>query len=429
MLLTNTPPVDLPAFHALFDQVAQIGSTSKGGLYRLAASQEEGQARDHVCAWLRERNFHITTDAVGNTFALLTLAGPQAPWVLSGSHLDSQPRGGRFDGAYGVIGACVVADAIRTGQSSPFSHNLAVVIWNNEEGARFSPSMLGSGVYAGHYTPEYALSRQDAKGISLAQALADSGYLGHDAAPANPACCVELHIEQGPLLEKTGATIGVVEGNWGTMKYIATLTGVAAHTGPTPMEDRRDALLAAAHLVVACRALSDATGGQLLTSVGRMDIEPNSSNVIAERVTMYAEMRATDNGMLVQACADFERAAAAAAALTQTQVALQQVTNRPAGRFDADLCELIEGVALAQGRVTRRLSTVAGHDAVSLRSRCPTAMIFVPSQDGISHNETEFTQSADLEAGLQVLAGVLQHLVCAPAKATGIQSVVALKTP
>jgi N-carbamoyl-L-amino-acid hydrolase len=149
-----------------------------------------------------------------------------------------------------------------------------------------------------------------------------------------------------------------------------------------------------------------------------MDIEPNSSNVIAERVTLYAEMRATDNGMLVQACADFERAAAAAAALTQTQVALQQVTNRPAGRFDAGLCELIEGVALAQGRVTRRLSTVAGHDAVSLRSRCPTAMIFVPSQDGISHNETEFTQSADLEAGLQVLAGVLQSLVCAPVKPT-----------
>lgn len=409
--LKSRPVVDVREFHALLEAVAGFGGTGKGGLQRLAASREEGAARDHVCAWLRARGFTIRVDAVGNVFALLELAGPQAPWVLSGSHLDSQPRGGRFDGAYGVIGACVVADAIRNAGIAAFERNLAVVVWTNEEGARFSPSMLGSGVYAGQYETAYALSRRDGDGVSLAEALGAIGYAGKDQPPGNPACCIELHIEQGPSLERSGATIGVVEGNWGTMKYIATFTGAAAHTGPTAMDERRDALLAAGHLIVACRALSDRTGGSLLSSVGRLDVEPNSTNVVAAQVRLYAEMRATGNDMLEAACADFERAAADAAKIAGARLELERVTDRPAGAFDAELCSLVESVATERGYRVSRVHTVAGHDAVSLRRRCPSAMIFVPSAGGISHNEAEFTAAADLEAGVDVLAGVLHRLV------------------
>ena len=402
--------IDIPEFHALLNAVAEFGRTDKGGLQRLAASREEGAARDFVCAWLRTRGFAIRIDAVGNVFGLLDLAGAQAPWVLSGSHLDSQPRGGRFDGAYGVIGACVVADAIRQANAVGFARNLAVVIWTNEEGVRFAPSMLGSGVFAGHYETGYALSRRDSEGVTLGDALAAIGYAGKERLPVKPACCVELHIEQGPSLERAGATIGAVEGNWGTMKYIVTFTGVAAHTGPTAMSERRDALLAAGHLIVACRALSDRTGGGLLSSVGRLDVEPNSTNVVAAQVTLYAEMRATDNDELESACMDFERAAADAAGTAGVKVAFERVTNRPAGVFDAQLCGLIESVATERGHRCRRVHTVAGHDAVSLRRCCPSAMIFVPSVAGISHSPRELTTWEDCARGANVLLGAVLEL-------------------
>jgi len=406
--------LDTAAFHVLFDAVAAVGATPLGGLHRVAASHEDGQCRDLVCAWLEQRHFEISVDRVGNIYALLTLAGPAAPWVLTGSHLDSQPRGGRFDGAYGVIGACIVADAMRTCAQKGFSHNLGVVIWTNEEGARFSPSMLGSGVFAGRYSSDFALSRQDASGVTLAQALGEIGYLGKSEARAVPAAYVELHIEQGAMLECSNAEIGVVEGNWGAVKYTITLRGTAAHTGPTPMEQRRDALLAAAKLVVACRAISDATGGKLLTSVGRMDIEPNSSNVIAGSVTVYADLRATDNALLNDSSLEFERAASTIAAEAKIELDVQQVVNRSAGVFDAGLCTLVEQVATAKGYRSMRLSTIAGHDAIALCPLCPTAMIFVPSKDGISHNEAEFTSTTDLEAGLDVLGGALHELLCRP---------------
>lgn len=411
--MTATPAlrIDHPAFNALFDQVAQVGRTPAGGLYRLAASKEEGQARDIVCDWLRARGFSLRIDPVGNVFAMLELAGPDAPWVLSGSHLDSQPRGGRYDGAYGVIAACLAADAIRQAAPAGCTANLGVVIWTNEEGARFAPSMMGSGVYAGHYATDYALSRTDADGVSVRDALQAIGYHGQDTGPAHPAAYVELHIEQGPELEATQTAVGVVEGNWGTMKYIVTMKGVAAHTGPTAMDLRHDALLAAAHLIAACRELSDRTGGKLLTSVGRLDVSPNSSNVVAEQVKVYAEMRATDNDLLTANCKAFEAAAADAAKRAFVTHELAQVTDRPAGTFDAGLCDLIAQVAQGKGLAHRRLSTVAGHDAVSMRKRCPSAMIFVPSVQGISHNEAELTHPRDLANGLEMLGEVMLRLV------------------
>lgn len=397
--------------HGLLDAIARHGCTPKGGLHRLAASVEEGAARDELCAWLRARGFAIRVDRVGNLFALLELAGAEAPWILAGSHLDSQPYGGRYDGAYGVVGACIAADRIRREAKGRHRRNLAVVSWTNEEGARFAPSLLGSGVYAGQYEADFALSRRDAAGVTLGEALAGIGYAGTDEGPRNPACYIELHIEQGPELERAGATIGVVEGNWGTVKYIARFEGRAAHTGPTAMAERRDALLAAGHAIVACRAISDRTGGALLSSVGRLDIAPNSTNIVAGAVSLYAEFRAIEPAMLGAACVDFEREMAEAAKKAGVQVSLERVTDRPAGEFDPGLRNLIEQAAKAAAFRILRLNTVAGHDAIPLRRRCPAAMIFVPSVGGISHNEAERTEPGDLEAGVEVLRLVLQSTI------------------
>ena len=412
---SNRPEPDLEAFHALFGAVAQFGATAAGGLHRLSASEEEGRARDGVRDWLTRRGFSSRIDPVGNIFACLELAGEAAPWVLTGSHLDSQPGGGRFDGALGVVAACVAVDAVSRTQGVQFSRNLAVAIWTNEEGARFAPSMLGSGVFAGQYDEGFARSRADRDGVTLAQALALTGYDGQDQGPGQVAAYVELHIEQGPELERSGATIGVVRGNWGTNKYLFEVTGVAAHTGPTPMSQRRDALLAASRLVVACRELSDATSGRLLTSVGRMDIHPNSSNVIAERVTVYTELRCTDNEELQRASRALEDQATRIGVESGTGITWQQVTDRPAGHFDDALCGLIAQVAQERGLKAMDLHTIAGHDAVSLRARCPSAMLFVPSKNGVSHNEAEFTSPQDLDAGVGVLRGVLARLVIAGA--------------
>jgi N-carbamoyl-L-amino-acid hydrolase len=407
------PPISAARLHRWLDAAACFGHTPAGGVCRLAASREDGAARDWLRARLEEEGFRVAVDAIGNMFGVLDLAGPGAPCVFTGSHLDSQPTGGRYDGAYGVIGGIEAALAVRhlvaTRHGRP-TRNLAVVNWTNEEGARFAPSTLGSVVFAGLVDLDVALSSVDADGLTLGEALAAIGYRGTDAPPQNVAAYVELHIEQGPELKRHGRTIGVVEGNWGTVKYVVEITGEAAHTGSTPMAKRRDALLPAAELVLFCRRLSDQTGGALLSSVGRLDIEPNSTNVVAGRVRLFVEFRDIGPGQLTAACAAFE-AKAHTLSTPGVSVALTRTVNRHAGAFDAALRDLIEDVARDYAYPTLRLHTIAGHDAIPLKARCPSGMIFVPSADGVSHNEAEFTAPKDLEAGVEVLAGVLWRLV------------------
>lgn len=407
------PTIDADRLHRWLEAAASFGRTAAGGVCRLAASREDGAARDWLRARLEEEGFRVALDAIGNMFGILDLAGPEAPCVLTGSHLDSQPTGGRYDGAYGVIGGLEAALAVRrlaaTGHGRP-TRNLVVVNWTNEEGARFAPSTLGSAVFAGFVDLDAALSSVDADGVTLGKALAAIGYQGADVLPQTLAAYVELHIEQGPELERHGRTIGVVEGSWGTVKYVVEITGEAAHTGPTPMAKRRDALLPAAELILFGRRLSDETGGALLSSVGRLDIEPNSTNVVAGRVRLFVEFRDIDPGRLAAACAAFE-AKARDLATPAVSVALTRTVNRPASAFDAALRDLIEDAARDCAYPTLRLHTIAGHDAIPLKARCPSGMIFVPSAGGISHNEAEFTAPKDLEAGVEVLAAVLWRLV------------------
>lgn len=395
------------------DEVGRIGATPDGGVCRLAASREDGVARDWFVARLRAEGLEVSVDAVGNIFGIAELAGPGAPLVLTGSHLDSQPTGGRYDGAYGVLGGLEALLAVRRRLAEAKSRprrNLGVVDWTNEEGARFSPSTLGSAVYAGLVTAEFAHSREDGAGIKLGKALADIGYLGRENAPRGAVAYVELHIEQGPELERAGRTIGVVEGNWGTAKYVATIRGRAAHTGPTPMRERRDALLPAAELVLFCRRLSDETDGALLSSVGRLDVIPNSTNVVAGEVRLFAEFRAVDAPTLAAACGRLE-AKARELSTAAVPVEMVRTVDRPAGAFDADLRDLIERTAGECDLPSMRVHTIAGHDAVPMRSCCPSAMIFVPSAGGVSHHESEFTKPDDLVAGARALAATLARLV------------------
>jgi N-carbamoyl-L-amino-acid hydrolase len=271
---------------------------------------------------------------------------------------------------------------------------------------------MGSGVFAGVVPLQLALEARDGEGVALRDALQRIGYSGKDRPPGNVAAYVEAHIEQGPALESEGCRIGVVDGNWGTAKFVVELGGRAAHTGPTPMQERRDALLAAARLIVAVRQESDETGGQLLSSVGRIEVHPNSSNVIAERVKVFVEFRDVEQSRLDRAGARL-RTFVAGFEKDGIRTEMRQTTDRKVADFDPRLRDLIEAVARDKGVPFMRLRTVAGHDAVSLATCLPSAMVFVPSVGGVSHNPAEFTSLEDLLVGAEVLAGTLARLAVA----------------
>ena len=406
----RTGPTDLAALLAAF---SACGATGNGGITRLAASPEDGQARDLLKARLAAAGAEIRVDPVGNVFGILRLAGAaNAPLVMLGSHLDSQSRAGRLDGTYGVAAAVVVAEILagEAAAGAPFSADLCVVNWTNEEGARFRPSLLGSGAYAGHHAVEEALARRDEDGIALGEALAAIGYRGADPAPPLPACYLELHVEQGTLLEESGAAIGAVTRCWGAAKLDVLFEGEQAHTGPTVMAWRRDALLGAAYAIAEIRALADRFPGVLHSSVGRIRVEPNSANVVPSRVEIAAELRSADDSVLREATERAEAVFARCAARAGVSATISARALRGIRGLPAPVSDLVTACAAAEGLVSRRLDTVAGHDALSLIDRCPTGLIFVPSIDGIAHNEREATRDSDLAAGLAVLLRAARRL-------------------
>lgn len=411
--MTSTSSAPDADIHALLAAFSACGATGGGGITRLAASPEDGQARDLLRAGLKRLGAEIRIDRVGNLFGLLRLARDEgAPLVMLGSHLDSQTRAGRLDGTYGVAAALLAAETLvreaRAGRA--FSANLCVVNWTGEEGARFRPSLLGSGVYAGRREADAVLALRDEAGVPLGDALAAIGYAGGDAPPPMPACYLELHVEQGTVLERSGAAIGAVTRNWGAAKLDAVFSGEQAHTGPTPMANRRDALLGAAYAIADLRALADRFPGRLHTSVGRIQVAPNSANVVPDRVEIAAELRSADDALLAEATAQAEAAFETAAARAGVAVAIPTRELRGIRALPGAVSDLVAACAEADGLVCRRLDTVAGHDALSLLDRCPTGLIFVPSLGGIAHNEAEATAPRDLEAGLAVLTRAARRL-------------------
>lgn len=411
--MTDTPRPEPEAIHAMMRDFARFGATPRGGVHRMTATPADGEARRHLIAWLESRGLRPLVDCVGNVFGLLEWAGPEAPLVMTGSHLDSQPYGGRYDGTYGVVAACqavaAIQDRVAAAGLTP-ACNFAVVSWTNEEGARFQPSLLGSGVYAGQFDADFALSRVDGEGVSLGEALQAIGQLGDDPPPRFPDAYIELHVECGPCLEEARRTIGVVRRHWGAVKFRVAFTGEQSHTGPTPMPLRRDALLGASYLIGRIRELADEAAATLYTSVGRIEVSPNSPNIVPARAALFVELRSPEPEALAWAEAELRAAMAAAAARARVEVAIESESRRPVGFFDPGLAALASRASEAAGLPPLDLETVGGHDAISMLRLCPSLVVNVPSVEGLCHNEREYTEPQDIEAGVVVLTTMLWEL-------------------
>ena len=386
--------------------LARIGGTEKGGVCRLALTDLDRQGRDLFVRWATEAGCEVRVDAIGNIFARRSGRDNSLPAVMTGSHIDTQPTGGKFDGNYGVLAGLEV---LRTLNDAGVQTDapLELAVWTNEEGSRFVPVMMGSGVYAGAFTLAHALSQQDRDGVSVQQALRGIGYDGKAAVPpAQPGgvgAYFEAHIEQGPVLEAADTVIGVVTAALGQRWYDIVLTGVEAHAGPTPMPLRRDALLAASELVLAVNQIALAHAPNARGTVGWMDVFPNSRNVIPGRVRMTVDLRAADDATLSAMDTALRAAADAAAAARGVTAQVEQVVYFPPQPFAPALVQSVREGAQALSMSAMDVVSGAGHDAVYLARVAPAAMIFVPCKDGISHNEIEDARPEHLEAGCNVL--------------------------
>lgn len=381
--------------------LAELGATAAGGIRRLALTDLDAQGRARVVGWLREAGCTIRQDAIGNLYAIRAGTDPQAAPVAMGSHLDTQPNGGRFDGQYGVLAGLEVMRTLADAGLAT-RRPLAVAIWTNEEGTRFQPVMMGSGVYAGAVTLAHCLAQRDADGVTVAQALAAIGAAGTDAAPGFDAY-FEAHIEQGPVLENAGRTIGVVTAALGQRWFDVLVEGQDAHAGPTPLALRRDALLAAARLVVAVRRIATDHPHEARGTVGRLLVSPNSRNVIPGRVETSIDLRNADAATLDAMTRAVQQEAERIAAEDGVRITLTQTAHFPPCPFDPALQDSIAEIARARGHDPLHLPSGAGHDAVYVARTCPAAMIFVPCEKGISHNEIENADPAHLHAGCEVL--------------------------
>lgn len=382
--------------------LARIGATPKGGVCRLALTALDGEARDLFVQWAREAGCTVRVDAIGNIFARRDGRDNTLPPVMTGSHIDTQPTGGKFDGNYGVLAGLEVLRSLNDAgivTEAP----LDVAVWTNEEGSRFVPVMMGSGVFADAFTLDHALAQRDAHGVSVAEALTAIGYAGAAGVTPPVGAYFEAHIEQGPVLEAHDRVIGVVQGALGQRWYDVTVQGMEAHAGPTPMALRRDALLTASALVAEVNriALNHAPHGR--GTVGVLEVFPASRNVIPGSVRMTVDLRAADDTVLLEMDAALRATCERLGTAGRTPITVEQVVYFPPQPFDPALVEGVRDDAQSLGYTAMDVVSGAGHDAVYLARLAPTAMIFVPCADGISHNEIEDARPEHLEAGCNVL--------------------------
>ncbi|MEO8262270.1 MAG: M20 family metallo-hydrolase [Pseudolysinimonas sp.] len=404
--------LDGEEFLESFRRLSEFGAVVDGGVDREAATRADGEQRAWFSALLQRHGFRVARDPVGNLFGLYEFS-PGAPWVLTGSHLDSQPTAGRFDGAYGVLAsafACFrVVERLRADGIKP-ALNIAVVDWFNEEGSRFKPSMMGSAVFTGKMTRDTALATRDRAGESVASALDELNERG-DFEGMDVRSYAEIHVQQGRSMENEGITIGLVNATWAARKFELEVIGEQAHVGSAAMVDRRDALLGAAKLVVAARELAESyPEGRLHASVGELDVYPNSAVTLASRATVLFDMRSPD----VEVIDDAERRLTDIRAEIErtARVQIRQVSEHrwDLNAYQSEGVDLARDVAEGLGLRVAEVMTVAGHDSTNMKDITPSVMLFVPSVDGVSHNVKEFTRDTDLVAGLDVLEGVVARL-------------------
>ncbi len=400
-------------------ELARIGATDRGGVRRLALTELDREGRDLFVQWCRAEGLDVRVDRVGNIFGRRAGRDADRSAILAGSHLDTQPTGGRFDGAYGVLAALEVVRTLNE-HGVETEAPIEVVAWTNEEGTRFRPAMAGSGVYAGVFSLEEVLSQVDDEGVRFADALEAIGYSGV-ALDTEPSVggYFEAHIEQGPVLEQENVPIGIVSGVFGVRWFELQIVGRETHAGPTPMAARNDALVAAADVVLAVRRIgskADDTRG----TCGVLRIEPSSINVVPGSVFLTADLRAADGARLDDMERELRREVEETADRNGVDADLARVFAFPPATFHESCVRAVRKAAEALRLEHRTLLSGAAHDAVYLARVAPTGMIFVPCRDGLSHNEAEYASPDQLGAGCQVLLGaVLDRSGVMPPKSTG----------
>jgi beta-ureidopropionase / N-carbamoyl-L-amino-acid hydrolase len=392
------------------EALAAVGDTGDGGNCRLALTDEDAGGRELVVGWMRTLGLDVRVDRIGNVVATRAGIDDSLDPVMTGSHLDTVRTGGRYDGTLGVLAGLEVVRALDDAGMRT-RRPLAVTFFTDEEGSRFAPDMLGSLVYAGGMPLEDALDTVGIDGAVLGDELERIGWAGDAAVPGPPPHAhVELHIEQGPLLEEQGVTIGAVTGVQGISWQELTLTGQSNHAGTTPMRLRRDAGYVAAEVTTFVRQVARELGGHQVGTVGRLDLHPDLVNVVAARATMTVDLRNTDDAVLTESEWRLRERVAEIAAAEGVEATWRRLARFEPVAFDPGVIDLVEATAGRLGHSVMRLPSGAGHDAQMLARMCPTGMVFVPSRAGVSHNPAEFTEPEHLAAGCQVLADVLVEL-------------------
>jgi N-carbamoyl-L-amino-acid hydrolase len=384
-------------------ELAQIGATDKGGVKRLALTDLDRQGRDLVVQWAKEAGLTITVDKIGNVFMRREGANPALPPIVTGSHIDTQPTGGKFDGNYGVLAGLEVVrtlNDLKIRTEAP----IEVAFWTNEEGSRFVPVMMGSGVFCGAFSLETACAARDVDGKSVGDELQRIGYRGEQTPGEHPiGAYFETHIEQGPVLEDEDKVIGVVPAVMGLSWYDCTVEGMEAHAGPTPMHLRRDALQVATAIMQETVAIANRYPPYGRGTVGMVQVFPNSRNVIPGRVKFSIDLRNVNDELLNTMHEEMTAFVARTSQDTGLKITLERVSYYPPCPFHPDCVGAVRKAADRLGYSTMDVVSGAGHDAIYVARLAPAGMIFVPCKDGISHNEIEDAQPDHLEAGCNVL--------------------------
>lgn len=384
-------------------ETAKFGATAKGGVRRLTLGAEDKQVRDWFRNACEDAGLEVSVDALGSMFGLRKGRDMSKPPIGLGSHLDTQPTGGKYDG---ILGTLAALEVVRTLNDAGIETEipLCIVNWTNEEGSRFAPAMMASATYAGEYTTEDIWSRKDAGGVSVAEALDSIGYRGPEQVGARKlSAFLELHIEQGPLLEAEAKTIGVVDRGQGIIWYDGRITGFESHAGTTPMPLRRDALSALAEAVLAIEKIAASQGSNAVATIGEVNIANPSRNVIPGEIAFTLDVRSPDATIMDTLDREIRAAIGEIAKRRRVDINLEQIWRKPPTIFDHKLVDAVQLAATELGYSYRRITSGAGHDACNLAGVVPSAMIFVPCKDGISHNELEDATQTDCSAGANVL--------------------------
>ncbi len=395
-------------------EMAKIGATEKGGCCRLALTDLDKQSRDLFVEWCRDANCSIKIDKIGNIFARREGSDNSLPAVLIGSHLDTQPTGGRFDGVYGVLTGLEIIRTLNDNNIKT-KHPIEAVVWTNEEGSRFPPAMVASGVFGKIFDLEYGLSRKDEDGKTMGEELTRIGYAGTEpVGDRKLRAYFEAHIEQGPILEDEDKTIGVVTDAQGQRWYELTLTGTESHAGPTPMNSRRDALLDAAKVVQLVNNIGHDNAPVACATVGMLNVYPNSRNVIPGSVFMTIDLRHPSNDVLTKMDKSLIEGINAITKESGLKAELEQIFYYAPISFASECVDSVRSAAEQFGYSMRDMVAGAGHDACYLAGVTPTSMVFIPCIDGISHNEVEDAKPEWITAGTNVtLQAVLDKaIVC-----------------